>query len=219
MRRIFGKSKAKEPEATLDDVSGNIDKRGDQMDAKIKKLNVELSALKKQMVGKTPAAKRNLQQRALRLLKQKKMYEKNRDNLYSQQFNIDQTKFATDGLKDNAQLVAAMKTAHKGLQSAYKEIDIDEVEDLHEDMSEMMEMSEEVNEVLGRSYGIDQDMDEDELLGELDDLEDELALEEDEEVPSYLVSAQAAGNKITDTAKPVQEDDMGLPVLPSKVTV
>ena len=36
---------------------------------------------------------------------------------------------------------------------------------------------EEMQEILGRSFAVDADVDEDELLGELDLIEDELALE------------------------------------------
>jgi charged multivesicular body protein 5 len=36
---------------------------------------------------------------------------------------------------------------------------------------------EEMQEILGRSFAVEQDVDEDELMGELDLIEDELALE------------------------------------------
>ncbi len=37
------------------------------------------------------------------------MYEKQRDTLYNQQFNIDQTKFAQQNLKDSATMVKQNK--------------------------------------------------------------------------------------------------------------
>jgi charged multivesicular body protein 5 len=48
---------------------------------------------------------------------------------------------------------------------------------------------EEMQEILGRSFAVDQDVDEDELMGELDLIEDELALEAaapTEAVPAFL---------------------------------
>ena len=60
------------------------------------------------------------------------MYEKQRDQLYGQQLNIDQAKFATDSVKDNIQLVKAMKETQKGLKKDMKQLNIDEVEDLHD---------------------------------------------------------------------------------------
>ncbi|CAN7053578.1 unnamed protein product [Brassica rapa subsp. trilocularis] len=44
-----------------------------------------------------------LKARAMRLLKQKKMYEGQRDMLYNQTFNLDQVSFAAEGLKDAQQ--------------------------------------------------------------------------------------------------------------------
>ncbi|CAN6980711.1 unnamed protein product [Brassica rapa subsp. trilocularis] len=46
-----------------------------------------------------------LKARAMRLLKQKKMYEGQRDMLYNQTFNLDQVSFAAEGLKDAQQTV------------------------------------------------------------------------------------------------------------------
>ncbi|KAG2256091.1 hypothetical protein Bca52824_075385 [Brassica carinata] len=44
-----------------------------------------------------------LKARAMRLLKQKKMYEGQRDMLYNQTFNLDQVSFSAEGLKDTQQ--------------------------------------------------------------------------------------------------------------------
>lgn len=41
-----------------------------------------------------------VKQKALRLLKQKKTYESQRDNLLQQSFNMEQANFATQQLKD-----------------------------------------------------------------------------------------------------------------------
>ncbi|CAN6881687.1 unnamed protein product [Brassica oleracea] len=46
-----------------------------------------------------------LKARTMRLLKQKKMYEGQRDMLYNQTFNLDQVSFAAEGLKDAQQTV------------------------------------------------------------------------------------------------------------------
>ena len=55
-------------------------------------------------------------------------------------------------------------------------------------MADLMDYSNEINETLGRNYNVPDDIDEEELLGELDALEADMALEEaGEEVgtPSY----------------------------------
>jgi charged multivesicular body protein 5 len=65
--RFFGKAKPKKPVATLDDASASIDKRGTDLDAKIKKMDEELAGFKKQMAKMKPGpARRQIEQRALR---------------------------------------------------------------------------------------------------------------------------------------------------------
>jgi len=225
MRRFFGKSKPKGPQPTLDDASKSIEKRGESIDSKIKKLDDELMRYKAQMAKMKPGpAKNSIQQRALRVLKQKKLYEKQRDQVYNQQFNIDQTKFAQDSVKDTVTTVAAMKVASKELKVSMKEINIDEVEDLHDDMSDLIEDNDEIQDVLGRQYGVPEEVDEEDLMAELDSLETDVAQEE--EVPNYLVSAASAANQKelgppvpADRKQQEEVDEYGLPRVPVKVGV
>ena len=63
-------------------------------------------------------------------------------------------------------------------------------------------MHNEIQEVLGQSFGVPEDLDEDELMGELDALEDEMASELESGgragVPSYLqVRSQVLGSACT----------------------
>ena len=68
---------------------------------------------------------------------------------------------------------------------------MDDMEDLFDDMADMMADMEEINEVMGRAYNVE--FDEGELLGELDELDEELAAEQLDEglgVPSYVPNSQ-----------------------------
>jgi len=133
MNRLFGKSKPKVAAPTLDDASKSMDARSGTIDEKVKKLDDELLRYKQQLGRMKPSpAKQQLQQRALRVLQQKKMYGKQRDVLYSQQFNIDQAKFAGESIKDNLVTVAAMKDAQKSMKVDMKKMKIDQIEDLHD---------------------------------------------------------------------------------------
>ena len=74
-----------------------------------------------------------------------------------------------------------------------KNMDMDDMEDIFDDMADMMADMEEVNEVMGRNYNVE--MDENELLGELDELDEELAAEQLDEglgMPSYVPNSQKA---------------------------
>jgi Snf7 len=47
----------------------------------------------------------------LQVLKQKRLYENQRDQLYNQQFNVEQTSFMMENVQDSVQTVQAMKAA------------------------------------------------------------------------------------------------------------
>ena len=49
---------------------------------------------------------------------------------------------------------------------------MDEVDELFDDMQEMMEDQEEIQEMMGRNFGVE--FDEDELMGELNELDEEI---------------------------------------------
>jgi len=62
-------------------------------------------------------------------------------------------------------------------------------------MSDVLEDTDEINEIMGRSYGVPEELDENDLMDELNSLEDELAEEETEETPAYLVNAATASKQ------------------------
>merc|ERR1712087_502993 len=112
-----------------------------------------------------------------------------------------------------------MKGAATQLKAQMKEINIDEVEDVQDEMMDLMDDANEINDILGEAWGMD-DFDEDDLLDELDGLDDELDdldMNEDD-VPSYMVSANAAANKNDfkdqDNAA---VDEYGLPKVPEQI--
>ena len=133
-----------------------------------------------------------VKRRALVILKQKRMYEGQREQLYQQSFNLENAAFAAQNIKDNITQVQAMKAVHKDFKKQFKakELDIDYIDNMQDDMMDMMEMTNEINESLGRTYAVPDEIDEADLMDELDALELELgdeALEEGNEgEPSYL---------------------------------
>ena len=74
------------------------------------------------------------------VLKQKKLYENQREQLYNQQFNMEQTSFALESIKDTAQTVHAMKAAGAELKTAFKkqDLDINSIEKLQDEMADLM---------------------------------------------------------------------------------
>lgn len=72
---------------------------------------------------------------------------------------------------------------------------------MQEEMEDIMDQANEIQETLGRSYGVPEDIDEDELEAELDALGDELY---EEEEPSYLED-ESLDLPTAETAEPQAE--------------
>lgn len=177
MHRLFGKSVPKAPAPTINDASSNIGVKIEEMDVKIKGLEDEMrkySALLK----KTPN-NATVRKRAADCLKRKRMYEQQRDQFASQQFNIDQTAFAIETVKNTQESVSAMKVAAKTLKKETKKLSISEIEDMQDEMEDMLEDVGEINEILGRTYGCPEGVEEDDLDAELAMMEDDMFADEE----------------------------------------
>jgi charged multivesicular body protein 5 len=119
------------------------------VEVKIKKLDGELARYKEQMSklrngpGKVRYAsfpsstmmcypvhylQNAIQERALRTLKQKRMYESQLAQLTQQTFNMESAALATENLRNTMATVDAMKVANKELKKQYGKIDIDKIE-------------------------------------------------------------------------------------------
>ncbi|XP_034235310.1 charged multivesicular body protein 5-like [Thrips palmi] len=224
MNRIFGRGKPTEPPPSITDCIAGVDGRADSIDKKVQRLEQELVKYKDQMKKmRDGPAKNAVKQKALRVLKQKKMYESQSDNLRQQAFNMEQANYATQTLKDTHSTVIAMKAGVKQMQKEFKKINISEIDDLQDDMADMLEMSEEVQEALGRSYGTP-DIDESELEAELEALGDEIALDDDTSYLDDAVKAPTAPDRepgadsVDVTNKDgVLVDEFGLPKIPQSL--
>ncbi|KAH9564504.1 hypothetical protein CY35_04G028600 [Sphagnum magellanicum] len=227
MKRVFGVKKDKTPAPTVEEATERINKRGDTVDEKIRKLDAELVKYKEQIKRTRPGpAQEAVKARAMRLLKQKKMYEGQRDQLYSQTFNLEQVSFATEGIRDAQQTMAAMKAANKDLKGTMKTLKIDDIDKMQDEMMDLVDYSSEIQETLGRSYNVPDDLDEEELMGELESLEADMGLETGTDVPSYLLPDKepefdseiqlpaAPSGPAATQANPQAADEYGFPTVP-----
>ncbi|KAK7865771.1 hypothetical protein R5R35_002098 [Gryllus longicercus] len=220
MNRLFGKGKPKEPPPNINDCITGVDSRADSVEKKIARLDVELKKYKDQMKKmREGPAKNGVKQKAMRVLKQRKMYEQQLDNLRQQSFNMEQANYATQTLKDTHATVTAMKAGVKQMQKEFKKINIDEIEDIQDDMADMLEQADEVQTALGRSYGTP-DIDEDELEAELDALGDEIGLDDDTTYLDDAITAPSApdkepGAEANRNKDGVLVDEFGLPQIPA----
>mmetsp|Transcript_3781 Transcript_3781/g.5158 ORF Transcript_3781/g.5158 Transcript_3781/m.5158 type:complete len:216 (+) Transcript_3781:89-736(+) len=209
MNRVFGKKKAKGPPApSLSEASTSVGGRVDDLDSKILSLEKELKIHKDKLkTTKSPAAKKLIQKRAMEVLKRKRMYEQQRDQLAGQQFNIDQANFGIESAKATVSTVAAMKQANTELKRTIKkDLDIDAVDELAEDMADLMEDMNEINEALGQNFATPEDIDENDLEAELDLLDDVLEEEElvSDATPSYLQPLPSEPTSVPGEKDPAQ---------------
>jgi charged multivesicular body protein 5 len=222
MRRIFGAPKKKEPPPTLEQAGANLDARGTRIDEQIKKLDQQLMGFREQIKKTRPGpAQEALKRRALTILRQKRMYENQRDTLYNQQFNMEQTRFTVESIQDTVQTVSALKAASSQMRGAMKhnkELDLNFIDNLQDELADMADLTSEINQMMGQScYAIPDDVDEDELMGELDALEEDLAAEPGMgSGPSYLQEPDLPDMP----AAPQQEaeDELNLPAAPAMRT-
>ncbi|KIY49410.1 hypothetical protein FISHEDRAFT_65401 [Fistulina hepatica ATCC 64428] len=189
MNRIFGTSSSKKPKPSLQDAIAATDARAASLEVKIKKLDGELARYKEQMSKLRPGPGKNaIQQRALRTLKQKRMYEGQLTQLQQQTFNMESAQMTTENLRNTMATVEAMQIANKEMKKQYGKVDIDKIENVQYEMEDLLEQANEVQESIGRAYAVPDEIDEAELEAELD----ALALEEETEGPSYLADLDKA---------------------------
>ncbi|BFZ53782.1 Vacuolar protein-sorting-associated protein 60 [Savitreella phatthalungensis] len=192
MNRIFGTRKAA-PTPSLADAIAATDARADAIQVKIHKLDIELGTHQQRMSRLRGAALEAAKKRALGVLRQKKMYEAQLDQLTQQSFNMEQANLTTENMRNTMTTVTAMQHANKALKKEYGKIDIDKVERLQDEMADLIESANELSAVMGRNvYDLGDDIDEEELEAELDALAEEgFGLQETETGAglSYLSSA------------------------------
>jgi len=202
----------------LNDATDTTNKRVEVLDVKIKNCEKELLDYKGKLKAARPGpAQANLKKRALAVLNQKRMYERQRDQLQGMAWNMEQMTFATENIKTAQNTAEAMKASAGALKAEMGNIDIGEIEDTADDIADLLEDANEINDVLGRSYAVEDDIDEADLDDELAALDEQLAFEAelgDTDAPSYLTDT-ATPAVAADTPAPAaaeQVDEFGLPM-------
>lgn len=199
MNRLFG-TKNTAPKPSLNDAIKGIDERVSSLDVKLSKINSELSTYQQKIARmRDGPGKSSLKQKALKLLRQRKQIEAQKDQLENQSWNMSQASMTTDNLQNTMVTINAMKTANKELKKTYGKIDIDELENLQDEMLDIIDKSNELQEALSTSYDVPEDVSESELDAELEALGEEIDFENEMAesgigVPSYLNDAEPASS-------------------------
>jgi charged multivesicular body protein 5 len=173
MNRIFG-TRNKAPTPSLADAITATDARADAIQVKIAKCDVELAAHQQKISRLRGAAQDAAKRRALGVLRQKKQYEQQLDQLMQQSFNMEQANLTTENMRNTMTTVTAMTAANKTLKKEYGKINIDKIERLQDEMADLIESANELSAVMGRNvYDVGDEIDEADLEAELEALAEE----------------------------------------------
>ncbi|XP_046972496.1 charged multivesicular body protein 4c [Vanessa cardui] len=110
---------------------------------------------------------------AIAALKRKKRYEKQLTQIDGTLTQIEAQREALEGANTNAQVLNTMKEAANAMKLAHKDIDVDKVHDIMDDIAEQHDISREITDAISNNVAFSNDIDEDELERELEELEQE----------------------------------------------
>jgi len=164
---LFGKKdKPVDPQEAitkLKDSEEMLDKKSKHLEMQIGK---ELKAAKEHGTKNKRAA--------LNALKRKKRLEQQLTQIDNTLTTIEFQREALQNARSNAEILKTMQTASKAMKTVHKEVNIENVEDVMDDIQEQQDIAAEISEAISRPIAMPGvDMDEDDLLAELEELEQE----------------------------------------------
>uniref|UniRef100_A0A8B9HYG2 Charged multivesicular body protein 5 n=1 Tax=Astyanax mexicanus TaxID=7994 RepID=A0A8B9HYG2_ASTMX len=219
MQRLFGRGKPKDPALSLADCVTLIDSRVESMDEKISGFDVELKKCLQQMQKMRDGPPKNLvKQKAMRVLRRKKMYEAQRDQLKQQSsFNMGRARDSIQALKDTKTTVEAIKAGLKEMREAHKNVKIGQIEALQDQMEKMILDANDIQEALSRRYSMPE-LDEDDLKAALGALGDELSIDDDTSYLDEFFAAPSVPSGVPGESSTYQDevltDELALPDVP-----
>lgn len=185
--RLFGLGRRNKDAAaaplTTQQYQQRMDARTSAADDKLRALDEEVARHKRQMeaVPHGSAAYRAARTRALQCLRRKRLYERQYDTYAQQSYRMEQVHFAQASMSDAREMHELNRRTGREMRASLRRMpDVDKMEAAMDELGDVMEDTSELQELLGRSsaYCIDgvDDMDEEELEGELDGLEADMLL-------------------------------------------
>ncbi|GMI19365.1 hypothetical protein TrCOL_g7637 [Triparma columacea] len=139
-----------------------LDKREDHIQ---KKMDAMVEEAKKKLKAKDKKG-------ALFAMKRKKMYESEIEKIMGSKMTLETQIMSLESSVQNMETFRAMKAGKDAMASVRKNVDVDNVDEMMDDIREEMDTANEISEAIGRPVDGDT-YDEDELLGELNMLEEE----------------------------------------------
>jgi charged multivesicular body protein 4 len=110
---------------------------------------------------------------AIQALKRKKRYEKQLQQIDGTLSTIEMQREALENANTNTAVLQTMKKAADALKTAHKDMNIDDVHEMMDDIAEQHDIANEISNAVSTAVGFGQDIDDEELEKELEELEQE----------------------------------------------
>ncbi len=134
---------------------------------------------------------------ALQCLKKKKLLENEIANLDNMIMRVNEQRMMLEGQRTTTEVVSSMHTAALAAKDNMKAMKIENVDKVLDEINETTDQMRQLNEVFANPLGLGTDLDEDELMGELEELEaSELDKELLQPAPVPATKVPGAGEKM-----------------------
>lgn len=138
-------------------------------------LDKRKSLLEKRIEAELEKAKEFTRQKkktqALQCLKKKKLLENEVANLDNMIMRVNEQRMMLEGQRTTVEVVSTMHAAAMTAKDNMKAMKIENVDKVVDEINETTDQMRQLNEVFAAPLGLGNDLDEDELMGELEELE------------------------------------------------
>ncbi|UJR24510.1 hypothetical protein I4U23_005885 [Adineta vaga] len=144
-------------------------------------LNKKVEHLEGRINEETAIARRDARtnkRNAINALKRKKRLEKTLQQIDGTLTTLEYQREALQNAAMNGQAFTALQSATSALKNVHKELDVDSVQDIMDELAEQHELSNEIASAISNPIGFSADIDERELEDELAQLEQEALSEQ-----------------------------------------
>ena len=143
-----------------------------------KKIEYNEKRIAKELEKARQFKKKGNKAQAFMCLKRKKMLEKQVEQLTAQMMNLESQSMAMEGMASNKSMVETVQVTNSAMKQLQKEMNVDKVEDLVDDLRENIDNNNEISDILASPVGDLADLDDDSILNELEEIEQEIATEQ-----------------------------------------
>ncbi|KAM7532930.1 hypothetical protein Aperf_G00000122954 [Anoplocephala perfoliata] len=195
LKRIFGTNKKAVNQETASEALAEAESTLYKKQAYLeKKINAELQNAKK-------FAREKNKRGALEALKKKQLYSKQLELNDGALMKLQAQRNALDSALMNKNILDTMKTVNTAMRNIHKDMNVDKVHDLMDDVNEQQEIANEIADAISMPTGFNQ-YDEDELLQELEALTEEDVAEKLLDVEDIHNLPSVPAGELTGKTKP-----------------